>query len=89
MLGLCGDMSVAFAAPRQRGKGEITPAAIQKVRHKGGTIVIRGLVTHYLWDMRIERGMGSAERVGLSCEWRPQLYLYLQNNDTSGQLFPP
>lgn len=24
-------MSVAFAAPRQRGKGEITPAAIQKV----------------------------------------------------------
>lgn len=25
-------MSVAFAAPRQRGKGEITPAAIQKVR---------------------------------------------------------
>ncbi|TKC47937.1 hypothetical protein EI555_008835, partial [Monodon monoceros] len=25
-----GNMSVAFAAPRQRGKGEITPAAIQK-----------------------------------------------------------
>ncbi|KAL0613510.1 Zinc finger protein [Plecturocebus cupreus] len=25
-------MSVAFAAPRQRGKGEITPAAIQKVK---------------------------------------------------------
>ncbi|PNI61524.1 SS18 isoform 6 [Pan troglodytes] len=24
-------MSVAFAAPRQRGKGEITPAAIQKM----------------------------------------------------------
>lgn len=29
--GLGGNMSVAFAAPRQRGKGEITPAAIQKV----------------------------------------------------------
>jgi hypothetical protein len=27
-----GNMSVAFAAPRQRGKGEITPAAIQKVK---------------------------------------------------------
>lgn len=30
------DMSVAFAAPRQRGKGEITPAAIQKVRRARG-----------------------------------------------------
>uniref|UniRef100_A0A452HN23 Uncharacterized protein n=1 Tax=Gopherus agassizii TaxID=38772 RepID=A0A452HN23_9SAUR len=29
-------MSVAFAAPRQRGKGEITPAAIQKVREGPG-----------------------------------------------------
>lgn len=28
-------MSVAFAAPRQRGKGEITPAAIQKVKRRG------------------------------------------------------
>lgn len=28
-------MSVAFAAPRQRGKGEITPAAIQKVKPRG------------------------------------------------------
>lgn len=28
-------MSVAFAAPRQRGKGEITPAAIQKVKARG------------------------------------------------------
>lgn len=28
-------MSVAFAAPRQRGKGEITPAAIQKVKGEG------------------------------------------------------
>lgn len=30
-----GNMSVAFAAPRQRGKGEITPAAIQKVKPRG------------------------------------------------------
>lgn len=30
-----GNMSVAFAAPRQRGKGEITPAAIQKVKPCG------------------------------------------------------
>lgn len=30
-----GKMSVAFAAPRQRGKGEITPAAIQKVKPRG------------------------------------------------------
>ena len=30
-----GNMSVAFAAPRQRGKGEITPAAIQKVKPLG------------------------------------------------------
>uniref|UniRef100_A0A2I3SV76 SS18 subunit of BAF chromatin remodeling complex n=1 Tax=Pan troglodytes TaxID=9598 RepID=A0A2I3SV76_PANTR len=30
-------MSVAFAAPRQRGKGEITPAAIQKVKPRGNS----------------------------------------------------
>lgn len=53
-------MSVAFAAPRQRGKGEITPAAIQKVG--GGE-----------WGSR--RGCGAAlpaplGRVGAGCSPR-------------------
>ncbi|KAJ7426504.1 hypothetical protein WISP_15114 [Willisornis vidua] len=32
-------MSVAFAAPRQRGKGEITPAAIQKMLDENNHLI--------------------------------------------------
>uniref|UniRef100_A0A8D0GXN6 SS18 subunit of BAF chromatin remodeling complex n=1 Tax=Sphenodon punctatus TaxID=8508 RepID=A0A8D0GXN6_SPHPU len=32
-------MSVSFAAPRQRGKGEITPAAIQKILDENNHLI--------------------------------------------------
>uniref|UniRef100_A0A452G482 SS18 N-terminal domain-containing protein n=1 Tax=Capra hircus TaxID=9925 RepID=A0A452G482_CAPHI len=32
-------MSVAFAAPRQRGKGEITPATIQKMLDENNHLI--------------------------------------------------
>ncbi|GCB79166.1 hypothetical protein scyTo_0018716 [Scyliorhinus torazame] len=32
-------MSVAFATPRQRGKGEITPAAIQKLLDENNQLI--------------------------------------------------
>ncbi|XP_053322380.1 protein SSXT isoform X2 [Spea bombifrons] len=36
---MCRIMSVAFAAPRQRGKGEITPAAIQKMLDENNHLI--------------------------------------------------